>query len=264
MSRLTDINLQYLPELSVRHLPDLSDASFEMPQADDDDLLANDGHDFLNEADVSLTTPPSSGELRETMTISQLTPGPPEPSLLHEPLTLEEITPKPKTRVASSPRPPPTALPALNPEVRTQVHKVINHAANPALRTIRSNRQVPVDHLEPASVAGGILAAPQNSHRYENLKVKVEALGKNIEERAQAGPSMSRATTQTSETGFKSNLRLRVRDKAKPYSKPVSLISSYIRHAHFHIMKDCGCRRYLEIWQNQAPKLDRHTHRTDL
>src|ERR1700733_12575619 len=105
MSRLTDIDLQYLPELSVRYLPDLSDASFEMPQADDDYLLTNDGKDFLKGADVSLTPSPSSKELSETMKISQLTPGLSEPSLLHEPLTLDDLTPKPKTRLAASPRP---------------------------------------------------------------------------------------------------------------------------------------------------------------
>src|SRR5262245_29439296 len=50
------------PELALRHLPDLSEASFQIPQADntDNDLLLADGSDdFFRGADDTLTTPPS-------------------------------------------------------------------------------------------------------------------------------------------------------------------------------------------------------------
>lgn len=228
MSRLTDINLQYLPELSVRHLPDISDASFEMPQADDDYLLAKDGDDFLKTADISLTTPPRTRTLRETMTISQLTPGPPGPSLLHEPLTLSDLTPKPKTRTAaSSPRLPPFALPALNPESRSKFNEIVKNAVKPVGKALRSKLQVPAVRqadgtLSSASRKGGVSPVPQDSQRYEHLKMEVESPAKNTEKLVQTGPSTSRAPSRTSNAGFNINPRLRIRDKGKPRSKGVS------------------------------------------
>lgn len=66
-------------DLSLRHLPDVSDASFsfQLPStASGDLLLADDDADFFHNEDMSLTTPPANRTTHEPLTLSQLTPKP--------------------------------------------------------------------------------------------------------------------------------------------------------------------------------------------
>ncbi len=74
--------------LSLRHLPDLSDASFQIPVAasrSGDLLLAETDVDFFRAIDTSLDTP-----------------GPPRAKHVHEPLTLSELTPVPRHVISVS------------------------------------------------------------------------------------------------------------------------------------------------------------------
>jgi uncharacterized membrane protein len=85
---------QALMELSLRHLPDLSDASFEIPRGlESEDLLAHENDGFLTGADDSLITPPREHEPR-----TFIQPTPPQSTAAPQPLTLEELTPKPMSR----------------------------------------------------------------------------------------------------------------------------------------------------------------------
>ena len=67
-------------EISLRHFPDQSDSSlsFQIPQAANvADLLLADADDFLNDNDLSFTTPaPQKTSVDEPLTLSQLTPAP--------------------------------------------------------------------------------------------------------------------------------------------------------------------------------------------
>lgn len=74
------------PDLSLRHLPDLSDASssFQIPVTSSDDFLLEDGNDdnFFQGADDSLITPGPTRLASKPLTLSQLTPRPTkQPSL---------------------------------------------------------------------------------------------------------------------------------------------------------------------------------------
>lgn len=89
-----------MDEISLRHIPDLSDAdlsdsSFQIPDAarNSDDLLADDTTDFFGYANDALNTP-----------------APPSRPPVHPPLTLAELTPRSKpvrAVVRSSLRPRP-------------------------------------------------------------------------------------------------------------------------------------------------------------
>ncbi len=80
-------------ELSLRHLPDMSDTSFsfKIPGGTQEiDLLADDGLDFFHGIDVSCRVPPYSPQRANDgpMTINDLTPGPVSfPSSIQNPET---------------------------------------------------------------------------------------------------------------------------------------------------------------------------------
>jgi hypothetical protein len=74
---------QEIAEISLRHLPDISDISFQIPSADDygERLLANDDDDFLRGADDSIDAPTPEKTEYKPLTLSQLTPKPkPKPN----------------------------------------------------------------------------------------------------------------------------------------------------------------------------------------
>ncbi|KAI3595789.1 small nucleolar ribonucleoprotein complex subunit utp14 [Moniliophthora roreri] len=105
-------------ELSLRHLPDLSDSSFsfQIPAQHEGNLLLADDEDFLRDADdFSLTATPAPHRVRrEALTVSQVTPKPiASPSKHHSsplPLTSSSTilmhSPKPNIRkLATDPSP---------------------------------------------------------------------------------------------------------------------------------------------------------------
>jgi hypothetical protein len=87
-------------ELSLRHLPDLSESSFQIPLADSSFLLSDDDDDadadFFQGADDSLGTPVP-------------------PRIIHEPLTLSQLTPKPAATTTADDALPAPFLAATSP-----------------------------------------------------------------------------------------------------------------------------------------------------
>lgn len=72
-----DLSLRHIPDLSdASAIADFSDASFQIPRAADDFLLADDTIDFFNGADDTLATPapPSRPAPQPPLTLAELTP----------------------------------------------------------------------------------------------------------------------------------------------------------------------------------------------
>ncbi|OJT03096.1 hypothetical protein TRAPUB_6439 [Trametes pubescens] len=74
---MDDLSLRHIPDISnASAIADFSDASFQIPRAADDLLLADDTIDFFNGADDTLSTPapPSRPAPQPPLTLAELTP----------------------------------------------------------------------------------------------------------------------------------------------------------------------------------------------
>ncbi|TFK21275.1 hypothetical protein FA15DRAFT_672713 [Coprinopsis marcescibilis] len=150
--------------LSSRHLPDESDGSFsfQIPATTrGDDLLADDGEDFLRGADFLAT------------------PAPPSRFAL-DPLTLSQLTPRPSDRqLYKSPSPPQHQLDTSEaPQPAQRITKTRANKAKPKPNAITrvKQRSYPVQ----ASPAG---------ERIDNLKAQVERLTDDLDDIAGSLPS---------------------------------------------------------------------------
>lgn len=98
--------MPHLPDLSLRHLPDLSDTSFQIPVSNGTDelLLADPSGDFLADAD-SLGTPIMPKKTHDALRLSDLTPRPeskqilpPSPRAVLEQPTIHAVSRPSKTK----------------------------------------------------------------------------------------------------------------------------------------------------------------------
>ncbi|OSD00852.1 hypothetical protein PYCCODRAFT_1436916 [Trametes coccinea BRFM310] len=135
-----DLSLRHIPDMSdASAIADLSDASFQIPRAvgnTDDLLMADDTIDFFNSANDTLSTPVPS----------------PKPRVL-PPLTLAELTPRSKPAAAA---PVPSSLLRPRPGVATPFKAVVSRELSAAI----SEDLSPFRHRDPSfqlpsSQAGG-------------------------------------------------------------------------------------------------------------
>ncbi|KII93090.1 hypothetical protein PLICRDRAFT_379495 [Plicaturopsis crispa FD-325 SS-3] len=188
-------------ELSLRHLPDISDASFQIPvdlsTASGEFLLGNDNDDFLKAADDSLLTP--------------------APLKRHyEPLTLAELTPKPKTRKDA----PATVKETRTPDIRDEYSQTVKKPS--VLTTTRSPGKPKLAIATQFFVPGSPV-----SQRLEDLKVGVEDLVNGSPENGKENITDDHRTDHASS-------RDNVKGKEKNRSKQVSKLRS-TPYAQMHI-----------------------------
>ncbi|KAF9458035.1 hypothetical protein BDZ94DRAFT_1336099 [Collybia nuda] len=165
-------------ELSLRHLPDISNSSFsfQIPSTSTGDLLlanSNDDDDFFQNADDTISTPGPS------RTISQ------------QPLTLSELTPKVQSRAYQAPqgesspphdRPPPKQNPRGLGKA-TQARTVLPRAA-------KASQQPPSKTVTQIDELRGPEASPR-AVRLRTLRAEVDSLSDNSRESAIPSSSSS-------------------------------------------------------------------------
>jgi hypothetical protein len=241
-----------LPQLSLRHLPDLSDTSFQIPQTGNDLLLADGSDDFFHGADDTLTTPPS--RILSGLTFDHHASGPSlykepkpfelpnSPSFLPEnrdrPLTLSELTPKRTLRdTGPSTSPVPPSEPVLSPRLENNVkqvreQKTVKPTRPPNLSTQRKRQDPSGQNVDRKSKpklvvrTGGSLSVKEAAQsprpvQFESLKRKVEMLaddaGRPETEASPAERSPIRNTFGHRDT--KPNLRVREKSPSDGHAK---------------------------------------------
>lgn len=162
-------------DLSLRHLPDISDASFsfQIPSVSTGDLLIDndDEKDFFRNADDTMATPGPSKISRSPLTLSELTPrqevrsyptAGDEPSLPHDQPPKHKRNPRGIGKAGQARKALPKATKRPTLKVETQADEVRGPEASPGaarLRTLRAE----VDLLGDVSREKSI-SSPKHEH----------------------------------------------------------------------------------------------------
>lgn len=188
-------------DLSLRHLPDISDASFsfQIPSVSTGDLLLDndDEKDFFRNADDTMATPGPSRISRAPLTLSELTPkqqvrpylpAQDEPSLPHDQPPKPKRNPRGigKAGLALKTLPKATKRPTL--KVETQVDEVCGPEASPGaarLRTLKAE----VDLLGEVSRENSTPSS--SSPKQEHTRDRAQPVGSK-KERIMARPKQVR------------------------------------------------------------------------
>ncbi|TFK69063.1 hypothetical protein BDN72DRAFT_857972 [Pluteus cervinus] len=187
-----------ITELSLRHTPDLSDASlsFQIPLSSGEELLANSYGDFLNDMDdEAVTPPPISKKLSR-----------------HEALTVSQLTPKPvskATGVAQHHKAPlgtakavtHEGVPSKSPVVAVFENTTNSRSSRAEPKTSRRAR-VPCDEVgRPDLLATDKLINPTS--RFEVLKTGIDGLNSGLgQERTATGGAHPRSTDTGTNSGI--------------------------------------------------------------